>query len=519
MILDTEDKSIGFSMGADPTTTQPTWQVDYVDIDMSTDPKVFQPISDQGIATGDSLVTIITPPGGGTLQRQVKYINIYNADSVQQTFNIFLIDDVTLYGLYKIALPAGKSVWWTPETGWTPGGVPGPQGDTGAQGDTGPPGMEWAGAWNSLTNYDEDDGVLYNGSAYICIADNTNETPSTEPSFWSLMAEKGTDGNDGAPGIDGTDGTNGVNAGFHYKFNTTTTPGNPGTGKVLINNASLSLATQFIINETDDLGNVLSAFINSWDDSTSTVKGILQVYDPVTPSNFFICQTGTLTDAGSYVTVNITVLSSGGSFTNNLGLMVSWVPAGNAGTNGTNGTNGQGVPTGGTTGQVLTKLSGTNYDTSWQTPGGGGGGGITKYASVYLSGSNITVPSATVTTMVYNTELYDVGSCYNTSNGRYTPGMDCLLQVQALVWMSTSTSTFFTVYEIYKNGTLLQAIAEPIPEAAAAALTVFAFNCSTTVLSNSTDYFELRFQQHSGGSKDMTQGQQKNWAVFTCLPI
>jgi len=36
-----------------------------------------------------------------------------------------------------------------------------------------------------------------------------------------------------------------------------------------------------------------------------------------------------------------------------------------AGTNGTNGTNGQGVPTGGTAGQVLYKNSGTNYDTSW----------------------------------------------------------------------------------------------------------------------------------------------------------
>lgn len=35
------------------------------------------------------------------------------------------------------------------------------------------------------------------------------------------------------------------------------------------------------------------------------------------------------------------------------------------GTNGTNGTNGQGVPTGGTVGQVLRKNSSTNYDTSW----------------------------------------------------------------------------------------------------------------------------------------------------------
>lgn len=34
-----------------------------------------------------------------------------------------------------------------------------------------------------------------------------------------------------------------------------------------------------------------------------------------------------------------------------------------------------GLPVGGTTGQVLTKVSGTDYDANWQTPSGGGGGG------------------------------------------------------------------------------------------------------------------------------------------------
>lgn len=43
------------------------------------------------------------------------------------------------------------------------------------------------------------------------------------------------------------------------------------------------------------------------------------------------------------------------------------------GTNGTNGTNGVGVPTGGTSGQVLAKNSNTNYDTHWITVSGGGG--------------------------------------------------------------------------------------------------------------------------------------------------
>lgn len=48
-------------------------------------------------------------------------------------------------------------------------------------------------------------------------------------------------------------------------------------------------------------------------------------------------------------------------------------PAGANGTNGTNGADGVGVPTGGTTGQVLRKKTNSNYDTEWATPSSGGG--------------------------------------------------------------------------------------------------------------------------------------------------
>ena len=48
-------------------------------------------------------------------------------------------------------------------------------------------------------------------------------------------------------------------------------------------------------------------------------------------------------------------------------------PAGATGATGATGAAGQGVPVGGTTGQALVKLSGTNYDTGWTTVSGGGG--------------------------------------------------------------------------------------------------------------------------------------------------
>ena len=47
------------------------------------------------------------------------------------------------------------------------------------------------------------------------------------------------------------------------------------------------------------------------------------------------------------------------------------------GEKGDKGDTGEGVPTGGTTGQVLAKNSGTDYDTHWVNQSGGGGGGTT----------------------------------------------------------------------------------------------------------------------------------------------
>jgi len=62
-------------------------------------------------------------------------------------------------------------------------------------------------------------------------------------------------------------------------------------------------------------------------------------------------------------------------------------PMGPQGPAGPAGTNGQGVPTGGTTGQVLAKVNGTDYNTAWVTPSAGG----SAYPNVELYISNTTI--------------------------------------------------------------------------------------------------------------------------------
>jgi hypothetical protein len=72
---------------------------------------------------------------------------------------------------------------------------------------------------------------------------------------------------------------------------------------------------------------------------------------------------------------------------------------GPAGATGATGAAGQGVPVGGTTGQVLAKASGTNYDTEWVDQTGGGGGGSGTVTSV-TGTAPISVATGTTTPVV-----------------------------------------------------------------------------------------------------------------------
>jgi len=65
-----------------------------------------------------------------------------------------------------------------------------------------------------------------------------------------------------------------------------------------------------------------------------------------------------------------------------------------AGPQGPAGSNGQGVPVGGTAGQVLRKASGTNYDTEWAAAASGSG----SVTSVALAGTGLSISGSPVTT-------------------------------------------------------------------------------------------------------------------------
>ena len=101
--------------------------------------------------------------------------------------------------------------------------------------------------------------------------------------------------------------------------------------------------------------------------------------DGVTPD---ITMTATA-DATSSANPTVTVTKGGTTANPTFALAFS-------GLKGEAGANGQGVPTGGTAGQVLAKVDGTDYNTEWVTPSGGGGETLTE---IYETVSGETVNS------------------------------------------------------------------------------------------------------------------------------
>lgn len=97
-------------------------------------------------------------------------------------------------------------------------------------------------------------------------------------------------------------------------------------------------------------------------------------------------------------------------------------------------TSSEGVPTGGTTGQVLAKASGTDYDTEWVNASGGSGGhtiindagtSMTQRAGLQFEDMNVTDDSTNDKTVVTLPTPDYVDEQYNNST-TYSKGMTCI---------------------------------------------------------------------------------------------
>ncbi len=105
---------------------------------------------------------------------------------------------------------------------------------------------------------------------------------------------------------------------------------------------------------TADSGNPdIEAWLKSWDDSTSTIKGWLRLVEPGTPANYAVFHITGLTDSSGFIQLAVTHVDSNGTFGNGDSIRVMFSRTGDKGDTGSQGPAGAGVDTLTTRGDLL----------------------------------------------------------------------------------------------------------------------------------------------------------------------
>ncbi len=143
----------------------------------------------------------------------------------------------------------------------------------------------------------------------------------------------------GATGDAGATGPTGPNTGLDFAWNDATS-GDPGSGKVLANNATLASATAINISKTGRNSESLGAVLATWDDSTSTHKGHLRIFTVADRTEYIEAEVSGITDNSTYYTVAISVTAANGTPTADDIMAVMFERTGNVGATGDAGSNG-----------------------------------------------------------------------------------------------------------------------------------------------------------------------------------
>jgi len=133
-----------------------------------------------------------------------------------------------------------------------------------------------------------------------------------------------------------------------YTFSTTTAMADPGTGILRFNNATYASVTAIAIDDlTADTNNPdINAYIATWDDSTSTIKGFLHIFEDQNPGNFAIFSVTGLTDNSGWAELAVSHIASNGTIDNTDPIRVQFKRTGDKGDTGATGATGATGPTG-----------------------------------------------------------------------------------------------------------------------------------------------------------------------------
>jgi len=149
----------------------------------------------------------------------------------------------------------------------------------------------------------------------------------------------------------------------------------------------------------------------------------------------------------------------------------------------------------GSSGDTITIPSGATITNNGTQTGFGG----VNTPTFRVSGPNLSVAHNTTTKCTVNTEVFDVGGCFDLGgNDRFTPNVSGKYLIIARLEMPSATNTDYFLTVFYKNGGSIggPAIVNRDYQGTFAAQLVEA--------NGSSDYFEVYTQQQSGGSLNIS---------------
>lgn len=126
----------------------------------------------------------------------------------------------------------------------------------------------------------------------------------------------------------------GADAGLRYAFETSTSMAAPASGGLRLNNAALASVTAIAVNATNSDAVDVSDFIATWDDSTNTVKGYVEVRKEGSGAVLGLYQLTSVTDNTTWLQLAVTYVSGSGSFTAADSLYLTPYRTGNKGEDG-----------------------------------------------------------------------------------------------------------------------------------------------------------------------------------------
>ena len=267
-------------------------------------------------------------------------------------------------------------------------GITGVDGTSGTSGVDGAPGMGITFKGAIATSASLPTSGQQIGDAYL--ADDTDVLYIWDGSQWvdggSIQGPAGVSGTSGTSGVNGADGTSGIN-GIDGTSGTSGSSGvNGEAGAAGTSGTSGIAGAQGAQGAQGADGSSGSSGVNgeagtAGTSGTSGVNGAqgAQGADGSSGSSGVNGEAGAAGTSGTSG-VNGAAGTSGSSGINGeAGVAGTSGTSGVNGTSGTSGADGIGIPSGGTSGQVLAKVDSNPYNTTWVTPTGGSGSGSNKY--------------------------------------------------------------------------------------------------------------------------------------------